>query len=570
MRALPGKPRKQSAAAEVRLMTAEMTSPAGGRGSGNAAALEDAHSDSTPMSRSSVQSDLELAIRAAVVSGSQHPDTDLANAYRVIANFGDNLMFVPGIGWYTWEAGGPWRQSDYRAREIVAGLSRKINREVAAVAALYKYFNDREAMAAIKDMVDRLQDWAKSTEFSPRLEAALRLAEPMLAVDADRLDADPDLLGLPDGVLELATGQHREHRQADRITRVAGCTFDPTATAPTWERFLAEILDHDAELIDFIGRLAGYALTGRRGEHVLIFLWGFGANGKSTFLGILQIMLGDYAGTASPDLLLQRGGTEHPCAIADLQGKRLMVVSETGEGGKLNEDRVKWLTGGDRLKARRMRENFYEFQPQHVLILQTNYRPRATGTDEGLWRRVRLVPFTVTIPEAKRDTTLPDKLKAELPGILVWALAGLKRYRASGLTVPAKVRAATTEYRTDSDQIGAFIADCCTVHRDCKATAGDLFRAYADHCQRVGERPRSQRDFGMRLAERGFEQARTGNARKWRGIGLRSNDANDGSDRHLAMNEDFDLSCSRHSQKTVTSVTCDTTTANDYRQASGK
>src|SRR5690606_30840565 len=157
-----------------------------------------------------------------------------------------------------------------------------------------------------------------------------------------------------------------------------------------------------------------YMLSGRRGEHLLPILWGSGANGKSTFLGALQAVLGDYASSAAPGLLIQKHGNEHPTALADLQGKRLVIVSETGESGRLNEEQVKALTGGDRITARRMRMDFYTFAPSHLLALQTNHRPRVAGTDEGIWRRLRLIPFAVTVPPERRDPRLPEKLRAEL------------------------------------------------------------------------------------------------------------------------------------------------------------
>lgn len=444
------------------------------------------------------------------------PCSHLANAHRLVQHFGDRMLYVESIGWHVWNP--PWRLDELAARRLAQGLGKIIADEAAGMAPWVAEAADKAEREQRQQAMDRRFKWAGQSESAPVIEYSLRMAQPLLAEQADAMDGTPDLLGLPSGVLELRTGRHRQHQQRDRITKVAGCDFDPNATAPTWERFVSEAMGGDAELVDYLQRLAGYAISGRRGEHLLPILWGSGANGKSTFLGAVQAVLGEYAGSAAPGLLIQRHGTEHPTGLADLQGKRLVVVSETGESGRLNEEQVKALTGGDRITARRMRMDFYTFEPSHLLLLQTNHRPRVGGTDEGIWRRLRLIPFTVTVPPDKRDPALPDKLRTELPGILTWCWQGWQRYRQHGVNDPAAVRAATSEYRDASDQVGAFLADCCAVDDAATTTASDLYRTYVQWAQDAGERPRSQRDFGMRLSERGFERVRTGGIHRWRGL----------------------------------------------------
>ncbi len=450
-------------------------------------------------------------------AGAHDPCTHLANAHRLVQAFGDHLLYVESIGWFTWAP--PWRHDDLGSRRIAQGLGKMIANEAAALAPWVAAANDTRERDEREAVMRARFKWATASENAMNIESSLRMAQPLLSCKADVMDAAPMLLGLPSGVLELDTGKHREHRQSDRLTRTAGCDFEPTASCPTWLRFVGEVMGGDPELLAYLQQLAGYALSGHRGEHILPILWGGGANGKTTFLGTLQHMLGDYAGTAAPGLLIARGGNEHPTGLADLQGRRLVVVSETGEAGRLNEEQVKALTGGDRITARRMQMDFYQFDPSHMLILQTNHKPRVTGTDEGIWRRLRLIPFTVTVPADKRDPKLPDKLRAEARGILAWAFEGWRKYQRDGFLTPAAVTAATNEYRDASDQIGAFVSESCEVGIHFTVASADLYRAYSTWCEEAGERPRSQRELGMRLAERGFDRSKgTAGARRWHGL----------------------------------------------------
>lgn len=503
----------------------------------------------------------------ARTNGAHDPCTHLANAHRIVEHFGEHLLYVQGVGWHTW--GPPWRLDELGARKAAQGLGRIIAREAAALGDWVADARDSAERERREAVMKARWAWARSSEFVACIEASLTAATPLLACAASEMDANRDILGLPSGVLELNTGRHRPHRQSDRLTRVAGCDFDPAATCPAWERFLAEIMGGDKELLDYVQTLAGYALTGHRGEHLLPILWGAGANGKSTFLGTLAAMMGEYAGTAAPGLLIAKGGNEHPTGLADLQGRRLVVVSETGEAGRLNEETVKALTGGDRITARRMRQDFYQFDPTHLLTLQTNHKPRVAGTDEGIWRRLRLLPFTVTVPADKRDARLPDKLRRELPGILAWALEGLRRYQRDGFRTPASVTAATSDYRDASDQVGAFLAEACEVGDYFTVLAGELYRAYEAWCKDAGERPRTQREFGMRLGERGFDSGKgTGGVRRWRGLRIQaeasgtSGTSGGGSGLIARTN----ASCRGYAESTATSAT-PATGADAYRTA---
>lgn len=471
------------------------------------------------------------------------PCSHVSNGNRIATHFGGQLLFVQGIGWHLW--GPPWRHDPLGAIAVVQGLGRIIAREGAELGTFVAEAPDADERKRREKVQAQRYKWASESESAGCIAASMRMAEPRLCVKPDALDRDPYLLGLPGGVLDLRRGEVREHRQTDLITKTAGCDFDPSAEAPTFERFVAEAMDGDPDLIDYIGRLAGYMLLGCRGEHILPIFWGPGANGKSVFLSTLQAALGEYAGVAAPGLLMQQHGSEHPTGMADLQGKRLVIVSETGEGGRLAEDRVKYLTGGDRITARRMRENYFEFDPTHLVCMQTNHRPRVSGSDEGTWRRVRLVPWTVVVPPERRDTALPEKLRGELPGVLAWMVRGLQRYLHDGFKEPTAVKAATAEYRTSSDVVGAFLAECCEVAAGEMETAASLYRAYVGWCHDSGERAMAQREFGMRLGERGFERKRYGSGVRWFGLGLLSDVGNEGNE------PDFRLTHAKNSPRKV-------------------
>jgi putative DNA primase/helicase len=458
----------------------------------------------------------ELAVAEMAAEQGASRCTDVANAHRLVEHFGDRMLYVEGIGWHTW--GPPWRSDPLGARQIAHELGRIVADEAEAMAAWVAKAPSVKEMEHREAVHKARRQWAKSSESSPRITAALQEAEALLRCKADDMDADVMLLGVRNGVLELGSGQFRDYRQADRITKTCGVDYSPAAGCDQWLSFVDTIMGGDAELLEFMHSLAGYLLTGQRGEHVLPIFYGSGANGKSTLVGALQHVLGDYAGTAPPGLLIQRNGNEHPTGLASLHGRRLVVSSETGEGGRLNEEQVKSLTGGDRIAARRMRQDFYEFDPTHQLVLLTNHKPMVGGTDDGIWRRLRLVPFSITVPPEQRDARLPDKLRAEGSGILNWCMHGLQKYRAHGLPMSEAIRDATAEYRGDSDQVGGFL-DECTAPGPGRVASGELYRSYVAWCDGSGERAMAQRQFGVRLAERGMRAMKgTAGARYWQGL----------------------------------------------------
>ncbi len=350
-----------------------------------------------------------------------------------------------------------------------------------------------------------------------------------------QLDNNPWLLNCVNGTLKLKTGKLREHRRTDYITKLCPTPFLPDAPCPTWLRFLEGVFQRKARLIVFIQRLLGLCLTGDVSEHILPIFWGAGANGKTTLLNAVLKTLGDeYAMKARTELLLQSRGERHPTEIADLFGRRLVAASETPQGARLNESLVKDLTGGERLRGRRMRGDFWEFPPTHKIILLTNHRPGVAGTDEGVWRRVRLVPFDVTFwdpdkhpypaaegldPDLRQDKRLGEKLADEAPGILAWMVQGCLDWQRDGLTMPDEVRIATAEYRDAEDLLAQFIAERCVTGANNRCKLSTLYGAFKAWSEAFGERPLGRKTFSQSLV--GKFQRTTSNGTWYIGIALR-------------------------------------------------
>jgi len=305
------------------------------------------------------------------------------------------------------------------------------------------------------------------------------------------------------------------------LTRMAGAEYRPGAEAPTWAAFLERVLPGE-QLREFVRRGAGYSATGDTSEQCMFINHGTGANGKSTFQEALAEALGDYAMRTPTEMLLAKRAGGVPNDVARLKGARFVAASETEENRRLAESLVKDLTGQDTISARFMRAEWFDFKPTHKLWLSTNHKPEIRGTDNAIWRRIRLVPWAVTIPPKEQDKKLAEKLRAELPGILAWIVRGCIEWRHDGLQAPEEVRKATGAYRAEMDVLAGFLVDCCEVGTSHWDYAKDLYASYKRWCDEVGERPESQRRFGGHLSERGFSRDRGGSraAGIWRGVRL--------------------------------------------------
>jgi putative DNA primase/helicase len=324
-----------------------------------------------------------------------------------------------------------------------------------------------------------------------------------IAATSDQWDADPWSLNTPRGAIDLRTGAIRPSIAADYATKITSVGPDDHCDISVWLRFLNRVTGGDKELAGFLQRMSGYALTGDTSEHALFFIYGTGANGKSTFLNALTGCLGDYHRTSAIETFTASKTERHPTDLAGLRGARLVTAIETEEGRQWAESKIKSLTGGDRIAARFMRQDFFEFTPAFKLIIAGNHKPGLRSVDEAIRRRFHLVPFTITVPPEERDGTLPDQLRAEWPGILAWALEGCLEWRRQGLAPPAAVREATAAYLEAEDALAAWIDDQCHVDPDAWESSSDLFRSFRSWADRCGEYHGSQKKFIQRLDERG-------------------------------------------------------------------
>ena len=323
-----------------------------------------------------------------------------------------------------------------------------------------------------------------------------------LAATSEQWDRDKWLLGTPDGVVDLKTGRLRPSSAEDYITKVT--TVAPSGDCPLWRQFLKRVTGKDAELEKFLQRVCGYALTGDTREDALFFFYGTGANGKSVFLRTIAGILGDHHTTASMEMFTVTNNERHPTDLADLRGARLVTAIETEEGKRWDEAKIKALTGGDPIKARFMRQDFFEYKPQFKLLIAGNHRPSIRTVDEAIRRRMNLIPFTVTIPEEERDLALFDKLKTEWPGILAWMVEGCMSWQRHGLQPPKAVVTATEEYLEAEDVLKAFVDECCETAKDRLDTINNLWNGWKVWAEQSGEYVGSKRKLGDKLEDKGF------------------------------------------------------------------
>jgi putative DNA primase/helicase len=357
-----------------------------------------------------------------------------------------------------------------------------------------------------------------------RLASALASAKTVAAVEklarSDRVhaavteqwDADPWLLATPQGTVDLRSGDTRPARRSDYLTKRT--TVAPSGECPQWLDFLEKITDGDGELMDFMQRMAGYALTGITREHALFFLYGTGSNGKGTFLNALTGILGDYAAVASIDTFIATPTEKHSTDLAMLRGARLVTAQETEEGRRWAEAKLKALTGGDPITARFMRQDNFTYLPQFKLAIAGNHRPGLRNIDPAIRRRFHLIPFMRTFAADEIDRELPEKLRAEWPGILAWMIEGCQHWQKIGLKPPACVQAATEEYFDAEDAIQRWIDDCCMVRETQEDTSAVLYKSWAEWCAANGEYAGTQIGFSRKLTSKGFVAKPIGHEKK--------------------------------------------------------
>ena len=429
---------------------------------------------------------------------------DIGNAMQLLALHRSRLCYVVEVGWHIWD-GKRFR----RDGEMIAAhrLAHDLSAQQLAVALR------SGNKAAIK--------WALSSGSKGRISAMLHEARPYVAHQADDMDANIWLLNCRNGVLDLRDLTLRPHDPAGLITKICGTDYDPSASCPRWECFLAEIFDGDREMIRFVQYALGYSLTGSVRENVFFILHGTGKNGKSKLLETMAHVLGDYMMSTPADTWATKPPGAASNDVAALPGARFVTTTETEKSHSLRAGLVKQITGGDKVSARKMFHEFFEFTPQCKLWIATNNKPKVSGSDGAIWDRIRLLPFNIKfVPEKEliegqriRDNELMDKLLGELPGILAWMVRGCTEWQRHGLPPAVAITEAAEDYRASQDSVQGFVDQCCDASHGMTCAVKDLFAAYEIWCAENDEEALSKKAFGINLDERGYPAGRNGRMR---------------------------------------------------------
>jgi len=446
---------------------------------------------------------------------------DDGNGRRFVKAANNNARFCnPWGAWLVFD-GGRWRTDDsLEVIRTMKGVSRGLWREMAT------FGND-----VSPDVFAKVTAFARSSCSMSGINRAIEAAQSELTILPREMDSDPWLLNCKNGTVDLRTGEMRPHDPADLITKISPVEFDPDATCPEWLKFVGSLFE-SPDLRGYVQRLCGYWSTGIVREQMLPILWGTGSNGKSTFLEVLMNVLGeDYTMMAPPGFVMAKMHDTHPTELADLFGKRFVLASETEEGKRLNEAMVKSLTGSDKIRARRMRENFWEFDPTHKIALVTNHQPIISGTDKGIWRRIRMVPFLKkfwnpdigeTGPEELRQVKgLGERLMAESSGILTWIIRGCVEWLHDGECAPKEVLDLTNTYQSAQDVFKAFLEECCTLDSSAVVSSGDLYGSFKAWSKANNEWAGSARRFSQLMSDRGFQKYKNSGT-FWQGLMLQS------------------------------------------------
>lgn len=442
--------------------------------------------------------------------------THQGNAERLMEQYGEDLHYNPAWGWIAWN-GQKWVIDQGHEEQLYKQMAKTI------------YFEAAEENDSSRR--EEIWKWAKRSEDRSIMAGSLKMAESEEGVRRETTDFDqrPMLLTVANGTVNLETGELQPYRREDLLTKQISVEYDPNAECPTFLSFLDRIFESEASMVEFIQRAVGYSLTGKTSEHCVFILHGSGRNGKSTLINVLTDLLGEFARSVEPEVLtVRRNHNNTLVEMADLAGARLVTAVETEDNKRLAEAKIKQMSGNDVVKGCHKYKNPFDFRPIWKLWYATNHKPVIRGTDEGIWSRIRLIPFDVFIPAEERDLDLGEKLKNELPGILRWALDGCLAWQTKHLAPPEKVQKATAEYRNEQDILAAFLADCCVFVSESLLPVKMLYLAYVEWCNETGEKyPTTQSKFGKRLKERGVRQERItsgGNKGRmaWKGIGLLS------------------------------------------------
>jgi putative DNA primase/helicase len=416
--------------------------------------------------------------------------TELGNAERIAHEYGHVIKYVSDMGWLIWD-GKRWKLD---TKKEIERITAKVLR------SLYKSEDETETK------------WARMCERRNIRMNSIKDLMPLVPGEREDFDRHKYLFNVENGIVDLKTGKLLQHDREQKLTKLTNVAFDENAKCPEWLNFLEQIFQGDKELIEYMQRLIGYSLTGEITEQIMVFLIGGGSNGKSTFINTIKDLLGEYGKQAKSDTFIKKKETGANNDIARLVGARFVSAIESEDGEQLSESFVKQITGGEPVLARFLRQEYFEFIPEFKVFFTTNHKPVIKGVDEGIWRRVRLVPFNLQLPKEKRDKKLPEKLSLEMPGILNWVIEGCLKWQQTGLNDPKTVMKATNDYKEDMDILGPFLYERCYIGDNQKIPAKELYEVYSNWCFQNGEFALKNRAFYRALETKGFKKERgTGN-----------------------------------------------------------
>ncbi|MEK5215286.1 phage/plasmid primase, P4 family [Psychrobacillus sp. FSL H8-0487] len=411
---------------------------------------------------------------------------ELGNAERIASEYGHIIRYVGDMGWMIWD-GKRWKFDNKKQIERIAN---KVLRE----------------LEKSEDEFER--KWARSCGKRNIRMNSIKDLMPLVPGEREEFDMHKYLFNIENGIIDLKTGKLQQHDRDLRLTKISSVSFDENAKCPAWLKFLDQIFKGDKDFIDYMQRLVGYSLTGDISEQSMYFLVGSGSNGKSTYVNTVKNLLGDYGLQTKSDTFIKKKDTGANNDIARLASARFVSAVESEEGEKLQESLVKTITGGEPILARFLRQEFFEFTPEFKVFFTTNHKPIIGGVDDGIWRRVKIIPFTLSLKPHERDKKLEEKLSLEMPGILNWAIEGCLKWQKSGLKEPRVVVEATGNYKEDMDILAPFLNEACYIdepkNESIKIEAKELYNVYDSWCYKSGERTLGNRSFYRMLETKGF------------------------------------------------------------------
>lgn len=426
--------------------------------------------------------------------------TELGNAERIAYEYGHIIKYVGDMGWLIWD-GKRWKVD---TKKEIERITAKVLRNLAN--------SDDESE----------EKWSRMCERRNIRMNSIKDLMPLVPAEREDFDKFKYLLNVENGILDLKTGKLAPHDRETRLTKITNVTFDENAKCPNWLEFLEQIFLGDKELINYMQRLIGYALTGEITEQIMVFLIGGGSNGKSTFINTIKDLMGEYGKQAKSDTFIKKKETGANNDIARLVGSRFVSAIESEDGEHLSESFVKQITGGEPVLARFLRQEYFEYTPEFKVFFTTNHKPVIKGVDEGIWRRIRLIPFNLQLPKELRDKKLAEKLSLEMSGILNWAVEGCRIWQREGLNDPTIVMKATNDYKEDMDILAPFLNEVCHLNSLQQIEAKELYQIYSNWCFKNGEVELKNRAFYRIMETKGYKRERgTGNRIYFLGITIK-------------------------------------------------